>query len=59
MSEFLENISNKKVMIIDTDALEEMLRDFGIDANIISSSNGYCEVETNDYTYLLTKELTR
>lgn len=43
-------------MVIDTEALQEVLNDFNIDANIRQSSNGWCELETNDSTYLLTKE---
>lgn len=43
-------------MVIDTEALQEVLNDFNIDADIRQSNNGYCELETNDLTYLLTKE---
>lgn len=41
---------------IDYEALKEMLVDFGIDAEIKLTADGYCEVITETTTYLITEE---
>ena len=41
---------------IDYEALKEMLADFGIDADITLTADGYCEVITEKITYLITEE---
>ena len=43
-------------MVINTEALQDVLDNFNIDAGIRQSLNGYCELETENSTYLLTKE---
>mgnify|MGYP003594429530 FL=1 len=41
---------------IDFKALQEMLEDFGIEAEIKLTADGYCEVITEEITYLITEE---
>ena len=42
---------------IDVESLKEMLSDLGIKANVYLQENGYCEVGTEETTYLITKEI--
>ena len=41
---------------IDFESLKEMLADFGIEADITLTADGYCEVITETTTYLITEE---
>ena len=42
---------------IDKEALQELLNDHGIEAEIILTSDGYCEVKTGDSIYLITESV--
>ena len=42
---------------IDIESLKEMLEDLGIKAEIYIQKNGYCEVSTEETTYLITEEI--
>ena len=42
---------------IDKEALQELLNNHGIEAEIILTSDGYCEVKTEDSIYLITESV--
>lgn len=42
---------------INVESLKEMLSDLGIKANVYLQENGYCEVSTEENTYLITEEI--
>lgn len=42
---------------IDKEGLQELLNDYGIEAEIILTSDGYCEVKTEDSIYLITESV--
>ena len=47
----------KSIYIVNEAMMQAFLDDMGIDASVIvNTDNGYTEIKTKDYTYLVTSE---
>lgn len=47
----------KGIYIVNEAMMQAFLNDIGIDASVIvNTDNGYTEIKTKDYTYLVTSE---